>query len=81
MKIDPEEMSAFLRLLLERKPFYRFVFEFQSTNGDKKPEKNGTSNRGRKRFVPLALKTCGICSMEFADHAGNLAHWKDVHPR
>ena len=36
--------------------------------------------RGRKRFVPLALKTCSFCSQEFADHAGNLSHWKEAHP-
>ena len=36
--------------------------------------------RGRKRFVPLALKTCSLCSKEFADHAGNLSHWKEAHP-
>ena len=29
-----------------------------------------TSNRGRKRFVPIALKTCSQCGQEFADHAG-----------
>ena len=49
---------------------------------DKKPRINGTSpgTRGRKRFVPLALKTCSLCTKEFSDHAGNLAHWKEVHP-
>ena len=36
-----------------------------------KKEKNGvSSNRGRKRFVPIALKTCSLCGQEFADHAG-----------
>ena len=37
----------------------------------KKIEKNGvSSNRGRKRFLPIALKTCSLCGQEFADHAG-----------
>lgn len=46
-----------------------------------KSEKNNgvKSNRGRKRFVPLALKTCSLCGKEFSDHAGNLAHWKESH--
>ena len=43
---------------------------------DKKSVKNGlnstSSGRGRKRFVPIALKTCSICGQEFADHAGNV---------
>ena len=53
---------------------------------DKKPKlngnaiSNGTSTRGRKRFVPLSLKTCSLCSQEFPDHSGNLAHWKNAHP-
>ena len=52
---------------------------------DKKSIKNGlnssSSGRGRKRFVPIALKTCSICGQEFADHAGTyfvLFH-KNVH--
>ena len=43
---------------------------------------NGSNNHraGRKRFVPLALKTCSQCGKEFSDHAGNLSHWKEIHP-
>lgn len=52
------------------------------TNGNMKKfsSPNGVSSRGRKRFVPLALKTCSFCGQEFADHAGNLSHWKEAHP-
>ena len=40
---------------------------------DKKSSKNGLStNRGRKRYVPIALKTCSLCGQEFADHAGTV---------
>lgn len=50
-------------------------------SGKKGAGKNGfKSNRGRKRFVPLALKTCSLCGKEFSDHAGNLSHWKEAHP-
>lgn len=41
---------------------------------------NNDKKKGRKRFVPLALKTCSECGQEFSDHAGNLQHWKEVHP-
>ena len=50
---------------------------------DARPKKTGKiqkSNRGRKKIVPLALKTCSECGESFPDHMGNLAHWKEKHP-
>ncbi len=52
-----------------------FFYKYSNKNGPV-----AKSPRGRKRFVPLALKTCSLCCKEFSDHAGNLAHWRDAHP-
>ena len=40
---------------------------------DTRPKRQGKapkSNRGRKKIVPLALKTCSECGEQFQDHMG-----------
>ena len=49
---------------------------------DEKPDVKGAAalRAGRKRAVPIALKSCSECGQMFPDHASNLAHWKERHP-
>ena len=42
--------------------------------------KSGGRPPGRKRQVPLALKTCAECGESFLEHELALAHWKEKHP-
>ena len=79
---DEYEKSSKRKYNPDGSPFDPF-FDNPDEALDHRPKKLGKgtkSNRGRKKIVPLALKTCSECGESFPDHMGNLAHWKEKHP-
>lgn len=60
------------------------TFEQKETETEEIPsrkfDKKSLSNRGRKKIVPMSLKTCSECNEKFDDHASNLTHWRSHHP-
>ena len=79
---DEHEKTSRRKYNPDGSPFDPF-FDNPEDALDSRPKKTGKiqkSNRGRKKIVPLALKTCSECGESFPDHMGNLAHWKEKHP-